>query len=86
MTEEIRRQNDAEIVEEESDPLTNPDAEEAAICLSCGRLRCFLDDDLPCPRYRRAMRALRILRMRENRGSASDAAAGSGRGEEGERG
>ena len=49
----------------ESDPLTNPDAEEAAICLSCGRLRCFLDDDMPCLRYRRAMRALRRMRSRE---------------------
>ena len=52
----------ADGVEEESDPLFHPDAEEAAICLSCGRLRCFLDDDLPCRRYDRAMRALRALR------------------------
>ena len=52
----------ADEIEEESDPLFHPDAEEAAICLSCGRLRCFLDDDLPCRRYDRAIRALRTLR------------------------
>ena len=52
----------ADAPEEEADPVLAPDAEVAAICLTCGRLRCFLDDDLPCRRYDSAMRALRILR------------------------
>ena len=50
----------------DSDPVTSPDREEAEICLSCRQLRCFLDDNLPCLPYGRAMRALRILRGERN--------------------
>ena len=46
----------------EADDMPDPDPEEAAICLTCGRARCLLDEDRPCLRYRRAMRALRKRR------------------------
>ena len=47
---------------QEADDMPDPDPEEAAICLTCGRARCLLDEDRPCLRYRRAMRALRKRR------------------------
>ena len=39
------------------------DAEAAAICLSCRRARCLLDDGLPCRRYHRELRKLRERRQ-----------------------
>ena len=47
---------------QEADDMPDPDPEEAAICLTCGRARCLLDEDRPCLRDRRAMRALRKRR------------------------
>ena len=38
------------------------DAEAAAICLTCRRSRCLLDDSLPCRRYRRELRKLKARR------------------------
>ncbi len=38
------------------------DPEEAAVCLTCPRARCRLDENKPCLRYRRRIRALRARR------------------------
>ena len=38
------------------------DAEAAAICLTCRRARCFLDDNLPCRRFWRELRKLQARR------------------------
>lgn len=38
------------------------DPEEAAVCLTCPRARCRLDENKPCLRYRRQIRALRARR------------------------
>lgn len=38
------------------------DPEEAAVCLTCRRARCLLDENKACLRYRRRIRALRNRR------------------------
>ena len=38
------------------------DPEEAAVCLTCPRARCLLDENKACLRYRRRIRALRTRR------------------------
>jgi len=44
------------------------DPEEAAVCLTCPRARCRLDENKACLRYRRRIRALRARRAERSVG------------------
>ncbi len=44
------------------------DPEEAAVCLTCPRARCLLDENKACLRYRRRIRALKAGRAERSVG------------------
>ena len=65
LTEEIGNGLSGMTADREEDFVFDP--EEAAICLTCPRARCLLDEDRPCLRYRRRIRALRAERMADRK-------------------